>query len=103
MDEPNVLKQWQMEETKNALAEADRGILPLKNKCGWPSSHGRTARVTPLAVRQVQVTHNFDFMAMIDLTTAVEVEANSLFAPRTISSVTFCPASAFLTTSPAAL
>jgi hypothetical protein len=32
--------------------------------------------VTPLAVRQVQVTYNFDFMAMIDLTTAVEVEAN---------------------------
>jgi predicted transcriptional regulator len=25
MDGPNVLKQWQMEETKNALAEADRG------------------------------------------------------------------------------
>jgi predicted transcriptional regulator len=25
MDEPNVLKQWQREETKNALAKADRG------------------------------------------------------------------------------
>jgi predicted transcriptional regulator len=25
MDGPNVLKHWQMEETKNALAAADRG------------------------------------------------------------------------------
>jgi hypothetical protein len=25
MDEPNVLNQWQIEVTKNALAEGDRG------------------------------------------------------------------------------
>jgi len=42
----------------------------------------------------------FSFMAMRAETTALEAEPNSLWAPRAISSETFLPAKAFLTTSP---
>jgi cyanate permease len=46
---------------------------------------------------------SYGFIFMRQLTTVLEAVANSLFDPRSISSVTDCPEFAFRTISPAAL